>query len=108
MSRIALFTMMVEDKGAELSENQREVIAIYENYENPSELSEGKVVLQTITSSKNKVTIPIKKHKKKVSLEDLKANLLKHLPRIVYVDKTGHVALSVDEKQRIGRVLPSG
>ena len=94
--RIALFTIMVEDRDGVASE--REVIAVYENFANPTELSDGKVVLQTMTATKNKLTIPIKKHKKKVCLEDLKANLLERLPRIVYVDRSGHVALSVNEK----------
>ena len=66
--------------------SEREVIAIYENNKNPSELSEGQVIVQTMTDTKNKVTIPLKKHNKKIAIEDLKTNLLKHLPKIVYVN----------------------
>ena len=39
--RIALFTIMVEDRDGVASE--REVIAVYENFANPTELSDGKV-----------------------------------------------------------------
>ena len=66
--------------------SEREVIAIYENNKNPSELSEGQVIVQTMTETKNKVTIPLKKHSKKVTIEELKTNLLKHLPKIVHVN----------------------
>ena len=61
-----------------------------------------------MTEPLNKVTIPMKSNLKKASLEELKANLLKHLPRIVRVDEAGCVALQQCEKKRIGRVLPWG
>ena len=61
-----------------------------------------------MTDTKNKVTIPLKKHSKKVTIEDLKTNLLKHLPKIVSVNQAGYTVLSSDEKERIGRVLPIG
>ena len=84
------------------------MIAIYENKEDLTDLSKGSVMLQTMTDAKNIVTVPIKHNSRQVLLEDLKANLLKHLPNIVYVDNHGAVALSSNERQRIGRVLPHG
>ena len=61
-----------------------------------------------MTQSKNKVTIPLKKSLRQTKIEDLKKNLEKHLPKIIYVDQAGNVTLSNDERERIGRVLPSG
>lgn len=85
------------------------MIAIYQNREEPADLSKGNVVLQTLTARKNQVTVPMKRHSRKVNINDLKANLLKHLPCIVFVDKQGNVALEAnDDRERIGRVLPHG
>lgn len=59
---------------------------------------------------KNKLTIPVKNRRKLLDLGAFKASLEKQLPRLVYIDESGDVALHNNqrEKQRIGRVLPNG
>lgn len=99
-----------EELGVDVVE-AKEVIAIYQNdseIAGSAELDNGVVVIQSMQNAKNKVTIPIKKRSRKVTLDDLKYNLQKNLPKIVYIDSNGHVTLSTGDKPRIGRVLPSG
>lgn len=67
-----------------------EVIAIYEPNQTDSD---GCVTLQTLIDPRNKVSIPIKQQAKKVELNKLKQNLLKHLPKIVKVDDENQVSL---------------
>ena len=78
-NRVALFTIMVatEELGVDVVE-AKEVIAIYQNdseIAGSAELDNGVVVIQSMQNAKNKVTIPIKKRSRKVTLDDLKYNL---------------------------------
>lgn len=88
------------------------MIAVYENDSEilaAAGLDSGVVVIQPMKNASNKVTIPIKKNsRRQPTLDDLKSNLQKHLPKIVYIDSDGHVTLATGEKPRIGRVLPAG
>ena len=100
--------MFVASESEEDSALEREVIAIYQRA-GQIDGQQGQIVaLQTMTEPKNTVTIPLKMSQKKPKIAELKANLSKHLPRIVLVDVQGNVALSKDERERIGRVLPNG
>ena len=45
LQSVALFTMMVPSQQESCQSLEREVIAIYENTKNPSELSEGNVIV---------------------------------------------------------------